>query len=251
MRNAFVSELEKIAAINEKLVLLTGDLGFTIFENFQKNFPERFFNMGVAESNMTGIVSGLGLSGFMPVVYIIVLMRVIPPLTVVCPADPFAAKILLREILKYPGPVYFRLGKKGDPALYENSQKFTIGKGIILKEGKDIAIIATGNMVFTALSTAKLLEKKDINSTVVDMHTVKPIDKDLIIDLSKKVKLIVTIEEHFITGGLGSAVAEVLAEGEKKVRFKRIGIEDKFIDRIGSQEYLRLISKLDPESIAK
>ena len=298
MRNAFVSELEKIAAINEKLVLLTGDLGFTLFENFQKNFPERFFNIGVAESNMMGIASGLGLSGFISVVYSIAtfasmrgyeqirddiayhksnvkivgagaglsyghagfthhalediaLMRVIPPLTVVCPADPFAAKILLREILKYPRPVYFRLGKKGEPALYENSQKFTIGKGIILKEVKDIAIIATGNMVFTALSTAKLLEKKDINSTVVDMHTVKPIDKDLIIDLSKKVKLIVTIEEHFITGGLGSAVAEVLAEGEKKVRFKRIGIEDKFIDRIGSQEYLRLISKLDPESIAK
>ena len=298
MRNAFITELEKIAKVNKRITLLTGDLGFTVFENFQKEFPERFFNVGVAESNMIGIGSGLVLSGFIPVIYSIAtfvtmrgyeqirddigyhnsnvkiigtggglsyghagfthhslediaLMRIIPNMSVVCPGDPYSARVILREIIKHAGPVYFRLGKKGEPAIYQSNQKIRLGKGIILKEGKDVAIIATGNIVYSAFQSSKILEAKDISSTVVDMHTVKPIDKDLIIELAKKVKLIVTVEEHFINGGLGSAIAELLAESNHKIKFKRIGIEDKFIDRIGSQEYLRLAYHLDPESIAR
>lgn len=300
MRNAFSNTLTRLARQNKKLILLTGDLGYTVFEDFIKKHPQRFFNMGVAEANMMGVACGLSLQGFIPVVYSIAtfatmrgfeqirtdicvhnanvkivgtgaglsyghagsthhalediaIMRSLPNMTVICTSDPVQAEMATEQMIIHQGPVYLRLGKRGEPVIYKKPSKFKIGKGIVLKEGKKVAIIATGNLVHNALLASKILEGYGINLTVIDMHTVKPLDKQLILQLSKKHELICTLEEHSIIGGLGSAVAEVIAENsiKKHLHFHRIGIPDIFIERAGSQEFLRNKYSLTPEKISK
>lgn len=299
MRNAFIKELTEVAGKNKKIILLTGDLGFTVFEDFAHKYPDRFFNMGAAEANMMGVATGLALSGLIPIVYSIAtfatmrgfeqirgdvcfhnanvkiigsggglsyghagfshhslediaIMRAIPNMTIVCSSDPISVRKAIAKIIIHDGPVYLRLGKKGEPDIYSEKLDFQIGKGNILKEGKHAVIIATGNLVKNALIASDILLKKGIACGVVDMHTIKPLDTKLIDHLIEKYKTIVTLEEHHIIGGLGSAVAEVIAEGNStNLHFKRLGIPDIFIEKIGSQKYLRHIYNLDPEGISR
>ena len=156
------------------------------------------------------------------------IMRSLPNMVVISPADAVEAVEAVRMAEQYKGPVYIRLGRSDVPIVYDKENyKFEFGKGITLKEGDDATIIATGIMVHEALEAAKTLEAEGINVRVIDIHTIKPIDKDIIIKAAKETKGIVTAEEHSIIGGLGSAVAEVLVE-ENPAKLTRIGVKDKF-----------------------
>jgi transketolase len=172
-------------------------------------------------------------------------------MTILCPADPFETKWATKTSIKLKKPVYLRLGKRGEPILYKKPVQLKVGKGSILKVGSDIAILTTGNIVFNALEAAEILSKKNIKSTVVSMHTIKPLDLQLIQHLSKKFPIMVTVEEHSIIGGLGSSVSEIISENNYNTKLIRIGIPDRFLFEIGSQNYLREKIGLLSEQIAE
>lgn len=156
------------------------------------------------------------------------LMRGIPNMTVICPADGLETMAAVRSASEYIGPVYIRLGRSSVPDIFdEKNYKFEIGKGNKIKDGKDITIIATGIMVSKALEASEILKTEGIDAKVINIHTIKPIDKDIIIEAAKETKGIVTAEEHSIIGGLGSAVSEVVSE-EYPTIVKRVGVNDTF-----------------------
>lgn len=156
------------------------------------------------------------------------LMRTIPGMVVISPADAVEARAAVEAAIKHYGPVYLRFGRLSVPVLYDKATyKFEIGKGIELEDGKDVTIIANGLMVFEALEARKILAEEGINARIIDIHTIKPIDADIIVKAAKETGAIVTAEEHNVIGGLGSAVAEVLVENSP-VPMKRVGVEDVF-----------------------
>lgn len=158
----------------------------------------------------------------------IALMRTIPGMTVICPADGLETYAAVEAAIKYEGPVYLRFGRASVPYLYdEKTYKFEIGKGIVLSEGKDVTIVATGLMVHIALEAKELLKAEGIDAEVINIHTIKPIDKDLLTKSAKKTGAVVTAEEHNVVGGLGAAVCETLSE-TCPVPVLRVGVEDKF-----------------------
>lgn len=275
-RETYGETLIELGKENENIVVLDADLSkSTKTHGFSKEFPNRFFNMGIAEQNVMGTAAGFAASGKIPfastfavfasgrafeiirnsicypklnvkvcathagitvgedgashqAVEDLALMRALPNMTVLNPADAVSAKALLNEAAKYNGPVYVRLGRAKVPVIYnEKDAQFAIGKGMEVKDGKDLAIIATGIMVETAINASEELAKEGISARVIDIHTLKPIDKDIILKAAKETKGIITVEEHNIIGGLGSAVAEVLVENYP-VSMKRIGINDTF-----------------------
>ena len=295
MRYSFIKTLFEAAAKDRRIMLLTGDLGFTVFEEFAHAYPKQFLNMGVAEQNLVTVSAGLALSGKIPFVYSIAtfmsmrpfeqirndvcahnanvkiigtggglsyghaglthhsledvgIMRILPNMTVVCPSDPRTVNLTINQAIKKQGPFYIRLGKKGEPDFHKNL-KFKIGQGIILSLGKDICLFATGNIVHNTLLAAEELKKIGIKATVVEIHTVKPIDRRLIMNLAKKFTHCLTVEEHHVTGGLGSAVAEVLAESGYPIKLHRLGISDHFQKMVGSHQYLRELNSLSVEGI--
>ncbi|MFC2070301.1 transketolase family protein [Chloroflexota bacterium] len=284
MRDAFCKELNELAVDNPDLMLLTGDIGFQVFDPFREKYPDRFYNMGVAEANMIGVSAGLALSGKKPFVYTIIpfltmrpfeqirndicmqnqpvkivgvgggvaygvlgpthhavidmaILRTLPNMTVIAPCDPLESQLATRAAFYHPGPVYIRLGKNGEPALHDREYDFKIGKAVQMREGNDATIIACGYVTKVALDTAESLKKKGLGVRVINIHTLKPLDKEAILMVAEETKAVVTIEEHSIIGGLGSAVTEVLAEAKSGVAFKRVGINDVFTYSVGSQDY--------------
>ena len=179
----------------------------------------------------------------------IAIMRAIPNMTVICPADAEETKQAVRWAAQYNGPVYLRLGRLGVPSVSPEGYKFEIGKGALLKDGNDIAIIATGLMVSKALDAAEELEKQGISARVINMASIKPIDKDIIIKAARETKGIVTAEEHNVLGGLGSAVAEVVVQNYP-CKMEMVGVEDKF-GRSGKPEELLGIYGLTSEHIVE
>lgn len=175
------------------------------------------------------------------------LMRGLPNMTVMCTSDDIQTKWAVREISKINGPVYLRLCRMATPVIYDVANQFEIGKGIQIGEGKDASIIATGVTVHEAIEAQEILKNKGINVRVIDIHTIKPIDKDLIIKCAKETKRIITVEDHSIIGGLGSAVCEVLAE-EYPAKVERMGMPDCF-GRSGKAEELLEYYKIDTNSI--
>lgn len=274
-RETYGETLVELGKQNENIVVLDADLSkSTKTYAFSQEFPNRFFNMGIAEQNLMGTAAGLAASGKIPFastfavfasgrafeiirnsvcypklnvkvcathagitvgedgashqsVEDLALMRSLPNMTVLNPADAVSANALLHEIVEYNGPVYVRLGRAKVPVIYDKDTKFTIGKGMEVKSGNDVTIIATGILVDEAIKASEELAKEGISARVVDIHTIKPIDKDIIIKAAKETKGIITAEEHNIIGGLGSAVAEVLAENYP-AKIKRVGINDTF-----------------------
>ncbi|MBU5427406.1 transketolase family protein [Tissierella pigra] len=274
-RDAYGEALKELGGINEDIVVLDADLsGSTKTSVFAKSFPERFFNVGIAEQNLIGTAAGLATAGKIPfastfamfatgrafeiirnsVCYPnlnvkiaathagltvgedgathqaledISLMRSLPNMVVLSPADGIEAKQCIYEAAKHYGPVYIRLGRAKTPVIFDENYKFEIGKGVELKEGTDVTIIATGVMVERALTASEKLLEEGIKARVINMSTIKPIDKDIIIKAAKETKAIVTVEEHSIIGGLGSAVAEVVVENQL-VPMVRIGTMDTF-----------------------
>lgn len=181
----------------------------------------------------------------------IALMRALPNMTVVCPGDPAEAAAATRALGSMKGPAYLRIGKKGEPQVHELLAEFTLGKGIVVKEGNDIALIATGNMLSTAVAVAGQIGQKGLQARVISMHTIKPLDTVLVQKALKETKAVFTLEEHSIIGGLGTAVAEIVAESGFGKRFKRFGVKDQFTSFAGSQDYLRGRHELLPSDISR
>lgn len=260
---------------NENIVVLDADLSkSTMTAQFAGKYPERFYNMGIAEQNMYGVAAGIAHSGKTvfastfamfaagrafeivrnsigytkanvkicathagitvgedgashQAIEDIALMRTIPGMTVINPSDGMSARILIKAAAEFDGPVYVRLGRATVPGLYEEDSKIEIGKGMCVKAGTDYTVIATGILVNEAIIAADMLEKEGISLRVIDMHTIKPIDKDIIIKAAKETKGIVTAEEHSVLGGLGSAVSEVIVQNcPTKMAF--VGLQDTF-----------------------
>lgn len=298
MRNAFAETITSLAATNEKIVLLSGDIGNRLFDNFKKNYPNRFYNCGVAEANMTSIAAGLALSGLKPITYTIAafntircleqikldvcyhnapviiigtgaglsygslggshhscedisFLKSIPNMTVVCPCDSLEVKKIIQEALNLNSPVYIRLGKKGEQLIHKEIPNIKIGKGDVISKGKDICLISTGNILVESIKTAEILAQNNISTQIVNMHTVKPIDIDLLNDIFKQFSLIATIEEHSLIGGLGSTIAEWMIDNNIFKRLVRFGTKDQFYHKIGSQKYLRDFNSLNSEQISK
>ena len=292
---SFGKALVELGKENENVVVLTADLaGATKTSLFEKEFPDRFINVGIAEQNMIGISAGLATTGKIPfastfamfaagraydqirnsVAYPklnvkicgthagvtvgedgathqmledLSLMRSIPNMTVLCTSDDVQTRWAIKEMAKIDGPVYIRLARVATPVIYDENQKFEIGKMIQIGDGTDATVFATGVEVAEALKAKKELEKENINIRVVDVHTIKPIDREMIIKCAKETKKLITIEDHSIIGGLGTAVCEVLSE-ECPTKAVRMGMQDKF-GKSGKADQLLKYFKLDSEAI--
>ncbi len=180
----------------------------------------------------------------------IAVMRVLPNMKIVCPANPLETEQLTKQIIKMSGPTYMRIGKGKEPIPLKN-YSVVFGKGFQVKTGKHGAIITTGTILTECEQTIELLAKKGLDFALINMHTIKPIDKDLVVDLVNNFDAMFTVEEHSIIGGLGSAVAEIISEeARKKIRFKRLGVCDVYLHEIGSQQYLREKHGISAQKIA-
>ena len=274
-RDAYGKALVKLGQTNDNVVVLDADLSKSTKTNdFYKAFPERFFNMGIAEQNLVGAACGFAAAGKIPFassfamfatgrafeiirnsaaypklnvkicathagltvgedgashqsVEDIAIMRALPNMTVLVPADGIETEQMILEAANYNGPMYVRLGRSAVPTLFDENYKFEIGKGCVVREGNDATIIACGIMVNEAIIAHEALKSEGINVRVINMSTIKPIDKEIIVKAAKETKAIVTAEEHNIIGGLGSAVSEVVGE-ECPVVVKKVGVKDKF-----------------------
>ena len=181
----------------------------------------------------------------------IAIMRALPNMTVIAPGDPSETTLATQAIVNKNGPCYLRLGKAGEPVVHESAPEFQIGRAITVRDGNDITLISTGGMLYNTLQAAEELAQQNIQARVLSMHTIKPLDADAILSAAEETGAIVTIEEHSVIGGLGSAVSEVLAECRNpRVPFRRIGIDDTFCTIVGNQEYLRGVFSLSAQDIA-
>lgn len=274
-RESCGNALVELGKANKDIVVLSADLaGSTKTDDFAKAFPERFFNMGIAEANMMNTAAGLAVSGKIPFattfaifasgraweqirntiaygnlnvkivathggisvgpdgashqgIEDIALMRLIPGMTVLVPADAVETPKALFAASEYKGPVYIRLARLKIPVITQLTDSFIIGKSNVLKEGADVTIIACGVMVAVALNAAEALAKENIKATVINAYSIKPLDTEKIISYAKKTKAIVTVEEHLAIGGLGSAVADVLAQNHP-TPLEMVAIKDRF-----------------------
>lgn len=287
-REAYGKALVKLSNLNKNVVVLDADLSkSTKTADFKAVSPERFINMGIAESNMMGVAAGLSTCGKIPFastfamfaagrafeqirnsicypklnvkvcathagltvgedgathqsIEDISLMRSIPNMTVINPADAVETEAAILAVAEYNGPCYVRLGRLAVSVINdEKNYKFEIGKGITLAQGDDITIVATGMMVELALEAKDELAKDGINARIINIHTIKPIDKELLIKAAKETGAIVTAEEHSVIGGLGSAVAEVVTE-ECPVPILKVGIKDTFGESGKPNELLKV-----------
>jgi transketolase len=177
-------------------------------------------------------------------------MRVLPGMVVVAPGDPFEVEHATRAILAEPGPCYLRLGRAGEPRIHGSGVVFALGRAIRVREGRALTIISSGGMLETGLRAAELLGETGIDARVVSMHTLKPLDEAEVLSAADETGAIATLEEHSVIGGLGSAVAEILAESAgMRGRLKRLGVPSAFASEVGSQEYLRALHGLSPAGV--
>ena len=298
MRAAFFNTLSEISKGRPDIVLLTGDLGFKLFDDFRAHSPERFFDVGVAETNMIGIAAGLALCGKTVYCYTIIpflimrsfehvrldvahhnldvkligvgggfaygmegfthfgledlaIMRALPNMTIVAPADPREAACLARISSETKGPMYIRLGKTGDPMIHETAPDFRLGKALTIREGKGVTVFAVGSMVSVALQAMNILKENNIRPTLVNMHTIKPLDREAVVHAAETHDILISLEEHRLEGGLGTAVGEILLEIGYNGRFRKFGIPDPQRNAIGCTEHLRHVHGLSPERIAE
>jgi transketolase len=295
LRDAYSSALIELGNKNKDVVVLDADLALsTKTKRFGTVFPDRFFDVGIAEANMMGIAAGLATCGKIvfastfavfatgrcydairqsiayPCLNVkivathagvsvggdgashqmledIALMRALPNMTVIAPADATEMEDVVPEIANYYGPCYVRIGRADAPVIFEKHGEFKIGKGYILEDGDDIAIIATGTMTAEAIKAGEILRKEGIDAMVVHMPTIKPIDKK-VVEKASKTGRIITCEEHTVIGGLGDAVAMTIQR--KPAQMHRIGINDVFGESGEANELLEKYG-LTAENIAK
>lgn len=298
IRDAYGEVLVELGAVNEDIVVLDADVsGSTKSGMFGAKYPDRFFNVGIAEQNMVGVAAGLALAGKIPFVNTfafllsmrsldqvrssvaypelnvriaggyggmsdsydgpthhslsdVAIMRSIPNMKVVVTADAPSTKAIIRESIKWDSPTYIRLSRAEVPVIFDDDYTFNLGKGNLIKEGKDVTLIANGVMVAKAMEAAELLEKEGIDVELIEMASIKPIDEEMIVSSAEKTRAVVTVEEHNIIGGLGGAVAEVLAKNAAGKPLAIVGIEDTFAE---TGDYEELLSKfgLGTDNIVK
>ncbi len=182
----------------------------------------------------------------------VAILRSLPNMVVVSPGDPVEAGLATRALVAYDGPAYLRLGKAGEPVVHADEPRFDLGKALTLRDGRDISLIATGSMLATANVVASNLVKKGLSVRLLSMHTIKPLDREAVIAAATQTKWVVTLEEHSVDGGLGGAVAEVLAEMEAgHAPLKRIGLRPEFNKVVGDQKYLKSLHGLDEDGVMK
>ncbi|HEV8597219.1 MAG TPA: transketolase C-terminal domain-containing protein [Candidatus Dormibacteraeota bacterium] len=182
----------------------------------------------------------------------VAILRSLPNMVVVSPGDPVEAGLATRALVAYDGPAYLRLGKAGEPVVHADEPRFDLGKAITLRDGRDISLIASGSMLATANVVASNLVKKGLSVRLLSMHTIKPLDREAVIAAATQTKWVVTLEEHSVDGGLGGAVAEVLAEMESgHAPLKRIGLRPEFNKVVGDQKYLKSLHGLDEDGVMK
>ena len=274
-RDAYGKALAALGAEHENLVVLDADLAnATKTQTFQKAFPERHFDCGIAEANMICVAAGMSTTGLVPFASSFAmfasgrafeqvrnsigyphlnvkigathggisvgedgashqccedfaLMRSIPGMTVICPADGVEAEAAVKAAYEMDGPVYLRFGRLAIPVFHEEGFNFQIGKGEVLRDGTDVAIIANGLLVYEAIQAGEKLAEMGINAMVINMATVKPLDEELVLSAAKKCGKVITCEEHSIIGGLGEAVCSLLSE-KLPTPVRRIGVNDEF-----------------------
>lgn len=283
-RQSYGETLEKLGEKYKDIVVLDADLSAaTKTSIFAKKYPERFFDMGIAEANMMGTAAGMATTGKAPFVSTfavfaagrsydqirnsicypnlnvkicathagitvgedgathqmledISMMRTLPNMKVLSPADDIETKWAIEEAYKQKGPVYVRLSRLATPVIYDENQEFEFGKMIQFGNGTDGTVFATGDVVAESLKAKEILETKGIDIRVIDVHTIKPIDEDMIVKCAKETRKLISIEDHSIIGGLGSTISEVLTS-KCPVRLERMGIADEF-GRSGKAEKL-------------
>ena len=292
-RQSFGEELAKLGSKNKKVVVLDADLaGATKTDIFKKEFPERHFDMGIAEQDMIGTAAGLATCGKIPYAATFAvfatgraydqirnsicypklnvkicgthagvtvgedgathqmledlgLMRGLPNMTVICPSDDTQTRWAVNAVSEYEGPCYLRLSRAATPIIYDEGTKFEIGKAIMHGEGTKATVFATGAVVSEALKAQEALDKQGIDIRVVDVHTIKPIDREMIIKCAKETDKLISIEDRSMIGGLGTAISEVLTDEYPK-KLVRMGMKDEF-GKSGKAmqvlEYFGLVSK--------
>jgi transketolase len=297
VRTAFIRALTDIARQDRRVTLVTGDLGFGVVEPFAQSFPDQFVNAGVAEQNMTGVATGMALTGRIVFTYSIgnfptlrcleqirndvcyhaadvkvvtvgggfaygalgishhatedlAIMRALPNIVVVAPGDPLEAEAATRAMATRPGPGYLRLGRAGEQPVHAGPLRFELGRAIVVRDGADVTLISTGGMLERAVRVAERLDADGIRVRVLSMHTLKPLDTAAVLRAAQETRAVVTLEEHSAIGGLGSAVAEVLAEAQiPRVPFRKLALPPVFASTVGSQEYLRDGAGLSEQAI--
>lgn len=295
-RESYGNALAELGSLYPNLVVLDADLAAaTKTSIFQKAFPDRHIDCGIAECNMMGIAAGLSTTGKIPFASTfamfaagrafeqvrnsigyphlnvkigathagitvgedgashqcnedLALMRTIPGMVVMCPADDIEARAAVKAAVEYVGPVYIRFGRAAVPVINDRPDyKFEMGKGVLLREGSDLTIIANGICVSEALEAAEKLAAEGVSAEVINIHTIKPLDTELVIKSAKKTGKVVTVEEHSVIGGLGSAVCDVLC-AEYPVPVKKLGMQDVFGESGAANELVKKY-KLDAEGI--
>ena len=297
-RDAYGKALVELGGINDKVVVLDADLAAaTKTGMFKKAYPDKFFDCGIAESNMMGVAAGLASTGYTvfastfamfaagrayeqvrnsiayPYLNVkigathagisvgedgashqccedIALMRAIPGMTIINPADDVETRAAVLAAAEYEGPVYMRFGRLAVPRIFDEDYKFEWGKAVVLNEGSDVTICATGLMVNEAIEAQKILAQEGISAEVINVHTIKPLDSETILASAAKTGVIVTAEEHSIIGGLGSAVAEAVCESGKPVPVIKVGVNDEF-GKSGPAVELLHIYGLDAQNIVE
>jgi len=289
MRTAFIEALTELAAHDDRIWLLCGDLGYSVLERFAQRFPDRFVNAGVAEQNMTGLAAGLALSGNIVFTYSIAnfptlrcleqirndicyhranvkvvavgggfaygaqgythhgledlsILRSLPEMTVIAPGDPVEARLAVPAVVERQGPCYVRLGKAGEPVVHAGPVPFEIGRAIQVRGGSDATLISTGGMLKRAVDAHEALGTRGIRARVLSMHTLKPLDGQAVLRAARETRAIVTLEEHNCQGGLGSGVADVLAQACAGVPFAKVAVPDRFWHVAGSQAYFQAMA---------
>ncbi len=285
-RDGYGNGLVALGAEYDNIVVLDADLaGSTKTGMFQKAYPDRHFNCGIAEGNMMAVAAGLASTGLVPFASSFAmfaagrafeqirnsigypgvnvkigathggisvgedgashqccedfaLMRSIPGMTIICPADGVEAEAATKAAYAYPGPVYLRFGRLAVPVFHEEGFEFIIGKGEIMRDGTDVAIIAKGLMVYEAVKAGETLAEMGINAMIINMSTVKPLDNELVLEAAKKCGRVITCEEHSIVGGLGEAVCSLLSE-QLPTPVRRIGVKDVFGESGPAAELLK------------
>lgn len=297
MRTAFIETLCELAEHDERIWLLTGDLGYSVLERFADRFPRRYVNIGVAEQNMTGIASGLALEGKNVFTYSIAnfpvmrcleqirndvcyhglnvkivavggglaygaagythhavedlaVMRAMPNMVVLAPGDPEEARLATRALASRSGPGYLRLGKGGEPCVHKTAFNFQIGKAINIREGHDVTLISTGGVLDMVVRAAEQLAQQKISAAVLSMPTLQPLDAGAIEEAAARTRRIITVEEHGV-GGLGSAVAEVLAGANLQCDLTVVRLQPELFAVVGSQAELRAAHGLSVEKIVE
>lgn len=297
MRDAFVRELTELAARDERVWALTGDLGVDMFDELAARAPGRFLNVGIAEQNLVGVAAGLAYAGKVPFAYSIApfltsrahdqirvdvalarasvklvgvgggigygylgpthhaiddlaAMRALPDLTVLTPGDPAETARATRAALAHDGPVYLRLGKNGERDVLPADAPYRPGRALWLCEGGDVTIATVGTMLPQALEAAEALAARGVAAGVLHFGSLKPFDAEAVEEAARRAPLLLSVEEHTVLSGFGSAVAEVLAESASRCRLVRLGLADTFAHAIGSREHLLGVYGLDAAAIA-